>query len=106
MLFRIVNFVVPDRGRRARLVAGPDARRTHCHLGGHLVLVCFDLWRGNKVVSWLKVGDTNHTPHLWGLWGEAIDRARRLVRSHEKMKNKPALSSSRCSPPCRHRPMV
>ncbi len=43
-----------------------------------------DLWRGHKVVSWLKEGDVERAPHLWGVWGETTDRARRLLRQLER----------------------
>lgn len=40
----------------------------------------WDLWRGARVLNWLRQGDPTQTPRLSGLWGEAADRARRLVR--------------------------
>lgn len=40
----------------------------------------WDLWRGARVLSWLRHGDPMQAPRLSGLWGEAADRARRLVR--------------------------
>lgn len=39
-----------------------------------------DLWRGKLVVHWLREGDLQQVPPVQGLWGEALDRARRLVR--------------------------
>ena len=85
MLFRIVNFLLFQTvGAALGWWLGQMPGALIATLAGTWCWFVSDLWRGNKVVSWLKVGDTNHTPHLWGLWGEAIDRARRLVRSHEK----------------------
>ena len=43
----------------------------------------WDLWRGQRVVRWLRHGDLAQAPHLYGLWGEASDRARRLLRQHQ-----------------------
>ena len=39
-----------------------------------------DMWRGKRVVHWLREGDLHQVPPVQGLWGEALDRARRLVR--------------------------
>ena len=40
----------------------------------------WDLWRGARVLAWLRQGDPARAPRVNGLWGEAADRARRLVR--------------------------
>lgn len=40
----------------------------------------WDLWRGVRVVNWLRHGDLAQAPRLSGMWGEVADRARRLVR--------------------------
>ena len=85
MLFRIVSFLLFQ-------IVGASLGWWLGEMPGALIATvvgawCWfvsDLWRGNKVVSWLKVGDTNQAPHLFGLWGEATDRARRLIRRHEK----------------------
>ena len=39
-----------------------------------------DLWRGQRVIRWLREGDLQQVPSVHGLWGEALDRARRLMR--------------------------
>ena len=43
----------------------------------------WDLWRGHRVVRWLRQGELSEAPQLYGLWGEASDRARRLLRQHQ-----------------------
>ena len=43
----------------------------------------WDLWRGLRVVRWLRHGELAQAPHLHGLWGEACDRARRLLRQQQ-----------------------
>ena len=43
----------------------------------------WDLWRGLHVVRWLRHGELERAPQLYGLWGEASDRARRLLRQHQ-----------------------
>ena len=45
-----------------------------------------DLWRGSRAIAWLKTGDLQVTPRMVGLWGEAIDRTRRLLRQLSKGK--------------------
>mgnify|MGYP003607373953 CR=1 FL=1 len=39
-----------------------------------------DVWRAGQVLRWLRAGDVSAAPQLRGLWGEAADRARRLLR--------------------------
>jgi len=43
-----------------------------------------DLRRARSVLSWLRSGDVSLAPHVPGLWGEAADRTRRLLRIREK----------------------
>jgi two-component system phosphate regulon sensor histidine kinase PhoR len=43
-------------------------------------LFAWDLWRGTRVLGWLREGDPATAPSLRGMWGEAADRARRLMR--------------------------
>ena len=44
----------------------------------------WDMWRGARVVRWLRRGgDLTQAPHLHGVWGEASDRARRLLRQQQ-----------------------
>ena len=43
----------------------------------------WDLWRGHRVVRWLRQGELSEAPQLYGLWGEASDRARRLLRQQQ-----------------------
>jgi two-component system phosphate regulon sensor histidine kinase PhoR len=42
-----------------------------------------DLWRGARVLRWLRSGDLSATPSTFGMWGEAADRARRLLRQRQ-----------------------
>lgn len=43
----------------------------------------WDLWRGGRVLRWLRTGDLTAVPAMRGIWGEAADRARRLLRRQE-----------------------
>lgn len=51
-----------------------------------------DLWRGARVLQWLRSGDLHTLPApMHGLWGEAIDRVRRLLRElHAQIKEREA----------------
>ena len=43
----------------------------------------WDLLRGARVLRWLRTGDLSEVPAMRGIWGEAADRARRLLRRQE-----------------------
>ncbi len=40
----------------------------------------WDLLRGARVLRWLRTGDLASAPSMRGMWGEAADRSRRLLR--------------------------
>ena len=48
-----------------------------------LLWVLLDLRRGEKLLNWLRDGDTASSPAIGGLWGEVADRTRRLLRKRE-----------------------
>ena len=48
-----------------------------------LLWVLLDLRRGEKLLNWLRDGDTASSPAMGGLWGEVADRTRRLLRKRE-----------------------
>jgi two-component system, OmpR family, phosphate regulon sensor histidine kinase PhoR len=39
--------------------------------------------RSRRYLDWLRLGDVSDTPKLMGVWGEAIDRTRRLLREQK-----------------------
>ncbi len=43
----------------------------------------WDLVRGARVLRWLRTGELADTPEMRGVWGEAADRARRLLRNQQ-----------------------
>ncbi|MFD0668588.1 phosphate regulon sensor histidine kinase PhoR [Ramlibacter sp. MAHUQ-53] len=43
-----------------------------------------DLWRGARVVRWLRRTEELEPPRMRGLWGEIIERARRALRAREQ----------------------
>lgn len=44
-----------------------------------------DLWRGARVLRWLRSGDLSAAPSIFGMWGEAAERARRLLRQRQML---------------------
>lgn len=43
----------------------------------------WDLLRAARVLRWLRTGELADAPTMRGVWGEAVDRARRLLRRQE-----------------------
>ena len=43
----------------------------------------WDLSRGARVLRWLRAGELADAPSMRGIWGEAADRTRRLLRRQE-----------------------
>ncbi|WP_137892213.1 phosphate regulon sensor histidine kinase PhoR [Ramlibacter sp. 2FC] len=52
--------------------------------GGGLVWFALDLTRGLRLIAWLRQADMAAAPEMRGLWGEAADRMRRLLRGHDQ----------------------
>ncbi|PIT77615.1 phosphate regulon sensor histidine kinase PhoR [Limnohabitans sp. B9-3] len=52
-------------------------------LGGTLWWV-IDASRGLRVLAWLRSGELNQAPTIFGLWGDVVDRARSLLRQKER----------------------
>jgi len=50
-----------------------------------LVWFVVDSIRGAKLLSWLRIGDISEPAVSSGLWGEVSDRARRLLKSRERL---------------------
>ena len=48
-----------------------------------LLWVLLDLRRGQKLLVWLREGDTEGSPVVGGLWGEVADRTRRLLKKRD-----------------------
>lgn len=51
-------------------------------IGGGFVWVLLHLMRASRVLTWLRDGDLGAAPQCGGVWGEATDRTRRLLRQH------------------------
>lgn len=50
--------------------------------GGAWMLV--DLWRGSRVMQWLRTGEASQAPHMQGWWGDFSGRMRRWLRQTEQ----------------------
>ncbi|MDY0106334.1 MAG: phosphate regulon sensor histidine kinase PhoR [Giesbergeria sp.] len=44
-----------------------------------------DMLRGLRMLSWLRRGDISKAPAMLGMWGEAVERTRRLVRKQQDL---------------------
>ena len=59
---------------------------------GHLLgasLVCLftvliDLWKGQKIVVWLRHSNVQQPPDMDGIWGDLIDRMRRILNEQRR----------------------
>lgn len=49
-----------------------------------IVLLIFNFIRAQRYLDWLREGDVSRTPKLMGVWGEAADRARRLLKAQSR----------------------
>jgi two-component system phosphate regulon sensor histidine kinase PhoR len=55
-------------------------------LTASVLLYAVDLWRGRKFRRWLKSDDLNQDAGLPGIWGDASDRIRRLLKTKESLR--------------------
>ncbi|PIF26781.1 two-component system phosphate regulon sensor histidine kinase PhoR [Acidovorax sp. 56] len=62
--------------------AGPWGAALGAALAGWAWFV-WDLSRGARVLLWLRTGELAKAPNMRGMWGEAADRARRLLRQSD-----------------------
>ena len=51
--------------------------------------VCFftvikDLWKGQKITEWLRHNNVKEPPQMGGIWGDLIDRMRRILNEQRK----------------------
>ena len=53
-------------------------------VAGGLGWFAFDLWRGARLLHWLRRGDATAAPPRAGIWGEAAERIRRSLRTREQ----------------------
>ncbi len=53
-------------------------------VAGGLGWLVIDSMRGARVLRWLRRGDFTDAPPVSGLWGEVVDRARRVIRLRDQ----------------------
>ena len=50
-----------------------------------LILVwIWDAFKAMRVISWLRQGDLAFAPQIFGIWGEVVDKVRRLLRERQR----------------------
>jgi two-component system, OmpR family, phosphate regulon sensor histidine kinase PhoR len=57
-------------------------------LGAFLVCLYFvirDLWKGQKITDWLRHNNVQEPPQMGGIWGDLIDRMRRILNEQRKL---------------------
>ena len=80
VLFGLVGFVIGW----VWAYGGPDSDRAWWGgLAGVLAWFVWDLWRAARVMRWL-IDPQQGLPTTWGVWGEVVDRVRRMSRLHER----------------------
>ena len=55
-------------------------------LTASVLLYAVDVWRGKKFRRWLNSDDLNQDADLPGIWGDASDRIRRLLKTKESLR--------------------
>ena len=63
-----------------------------------------DLWRAVRVMRWL-VDPQQNLPTTWGVWGEVVDRVRRMSRLHERQLSGVRFNLEQFCRPSRPHPM-
>jgi two-component system, OmpR family, phosphate regulon sensor histidine kinase PhoR len=53
-------------------------------LSGVLIWVFVNFNRSRRFLDWVRIGDLSNVPKLNGVWGEATDRTRRLLREQAR----------------------
>jgi two-component system, OmpR family, phosphate regulon sensor histidine kinase PhoR len=54
---------------------------------GVLIWVFINFSRSRRFLDWVRFGDLSNVPKLNGVWGEATDRTRRLLRDQARSLN-------------------
>jgi len=49
-----------------------------------LFTVLKDLWKGQKITKWLRHSNVQEPPDMGGIWGDLIDRMRRILNEQRK----------------------
>jgi two-component system phosphate regulon sensor histidine kinase PhoR len=69
-------------------VAGYWLQPNYGHLLGAFFVCLFtvikDLWKGQKIKQWLRHNNVQEPPQMDGIWGDLIDRMRRILNEQRK----------------------
>ena len=94
MLWRLCFFVLCQLAGAAAgwVLTGSQRAATNSGLlgvlgglvAGGLLWFAIDFSRSARMLRWLRMGDIASAPVMRGAWGEAVDRARRLLRAREQ----------------------
>ena len=85
MFWRIFVFLACQAvGAAAGGFAGGEPGAAVGVVAGGLAWFILDLSRGARTVRWLRAGSPEPGPTMFGLWGEAADRARRALRARDR----------------------
>jgi two-component system phosphate regulon sensor histidine kinase PhoR len=49
-----------------------------------LITVLKDLWKGQKIADWLRHNNVQDPPNLGGIWGDLLDRMRRVLTDQRR----------------------
>ena len=89
MIWRVLRFFLFQGaggvlGYRLAISAHPLQGAVTGVLLASLLWVVWDLRRAYRVLRWLRDGEAARLPPVPGLWGEVIDRVRRLLRARDR----------------------
>jgi two-component system phosphate regulon sensor histidine kinase PhoR len=89
MVWRLLSFVALQgvAASLAWLLVAPAARLLTAlvaAIGAGYLWLLFDAMRGLRLLNWLRRGESTEVALGQGLWGEAADRMRRLLRTRER----------------------
>ncbi len=69
-------------------IAGYWLQPNYGHLLGAFFVCLFtvikDLWKGQKIKQWLRHNNVKEPPQMDGIWGDLIDRMRRILNEQRK----------------------
>jgi two-component system phosphate regulon sensor histidine kinase PhoR len=69
-------------------VAGYWLNPSSGHIWGAFFVCLFtvikDLWKGQKITEWLRHNNVKEPPQMGGIWGDLIDRMRRILNEQRK----------------------
>ncbi|WP_395685180.1 phosphate regulon sensor protein PhoR [Caenimonas koreensis] len=85
MLWRTTSFLIclATGAAVGTWLAGKDGALAGVALAS-MFWFAIDLWRGVRVLGWLRAASAPAAPEMSGLWGEVVDRTRRQLRTRDQ----------------------